>query len=189
MIQNHYIEGFWRRLAPTSDLNEINIYETCIGKDRRLRLRPLIKNSLTLNDVFREIYSKHWMRFLGVEEINESAHRDIGDLLLQEYDCSNIIALSKQMEVKYCALKDLEKLASRGICCADEIICMCSDEEWIALSQQLYSSNVDERLWVSPFNCGITAQTRPNVLVPVALWMILVTRAAWRIELGFLFIF
>jgi len=64
----------------------------------------------------------------SVEEIKESAHSDIGGLLLQEYDCSNIIALSKQIEVKYCALKDLEKLASRGICCADEIICMCSDK-------------------------------------------------------------
>ena len=128
MIQNHYIEGSWRRLDLTSDLNEINVYETCIDKDRRLRLRPLIKNSLTLNDVFREIYSKHWMRFLGVEKMKESAHCDIGGLLLQEYDCSNISALSKQIEVKYCALKDLEKLASRGICCADEIICMCLDK-------------------------------------------------------------
>jgi hypothetical protein len=47
---------------------------------------------------------------------------------LQEYDCSNIIALSKQIEVKYCALEDIEKLASRGTCYANEIICMCSDK-------------------------------------------------------------
>ena len=127
MIQNHYIEGSWRRQDSTSDLNEINIYETCVDKDRRLRLRPLIKNSLTLNDVFREIYSNHWIRFLGVEGMKESAHRDIGDLLLEEYDCSNIIALSKQIEVKFCVLKDLEKIASRGIWCTDEIIGMCLD--------------------------------------------------------------
>jgi len=125
MIQNHYIEGSWRRLNPTSDLNEINIYETCIGKDRRLRLRPLIKNSLTLNDIFRETYSKHWMRFLGAADVNKSANRDIGGLLFREYDCSKIIALSKQIEVKCCALRDLEKTASRGICCTDEIIRLC----------------------------------------------------------------
>jgi len=128
MIQNHYIEGSWCSIDATLDLNEVNIYETCIGKDRRLRLRPLIKNPLTLNDIFREIYSEHWMRFLGVVKVQESLYYNIGDLLLMDYDCSNIIDLSGQIEVKSCALNDIEKLASRGIYLAGKITSLRSDK-------------------------------------------------------------
>jgi len=128
MIQSHFIEGSWRTIDTISDLNEVNIHETYIGEDRRLRLRPLIKNYLTLNDIFREIYSEHWMRVLGVVKLQESFHCNIGDLLLMDYDCSNIIDLSRQIEVKSCALNDIEKLASRGICLAGKITSLCSDK-------------------------------------------------------------
>jgi len=128
MIRNHFTEGSWRVIDPISDLNEVNIHETYIGVDRRLRLRPLIKNDLMLNDIFREIYSEHWMRFLGIVEIQESFHCNIGDLLLMDYDCRNITDLSKQIEVKSFALNDIEKLASRGIGLADNIISLCLDE-------------------------------------------------------------
>ena len=128
MIQSHFIEGSWRAIDTISELSEVNIHETYIGEDRRLRLRPLIKNYLTLNDIFREIYSEHWMRFLGVVKVQESFHCNIGDLLLMDYDCSNIIDLSRQIEVKSCALNDIEKLASRGICLADKITSLCSEK-------------------------------------------------------------
>jgi len=128
MIQSHFIEGSWRTIDTISDLNEVNVHETYIGEDRRLRLRPLIKNHLMLNDIFREIYSEHWMRFLGAVKVQESFYCNIGDLLLMDYDCSNIIDLSRQIEVKFCALNDIEKLASRGICLADKITSLCLDK-------------------------------------------------------------
>ena len=128
MIRSHFIAGSWRAIDTISELTEVNIHETYIGEDRRLRLRPLIKNYLTLNDIFREIYSEHWMRFLGVVKVQESFHCNIGDLLLMDYDCSNIIDLSRQIEVKSCALNDIEKLASRGICLAGKITSLCSDK-------------------------------------------------------------
>ena len=128
MIRSHFLEGSWRTIDTTSDLNEVNIHETYIGEDRRLRLRPLIKNYLTLNDIFREIYSEHWMRVLGVVKLQESFHCNIGDILLMDYDCSNIIDLSRQIEVKSCALNDIEKLASLGICLAGKISSLCLDK-------------------------------------------------------------
>jgi len=128
MIQNHYIKGSWQTLDSISDLQEVNIFETCLGYDRGIHLRPLIKNYLTLNDIFREVYSKHWMKFLGSTEISALTSRSIGDLLLNDYDCSNIISLLKQIEVKYCALRDLEKLAVQGICYANEIIFIGPDQ-------------------------------------------------------------
>ena len=128
MIRSHFRTGSWRAIDTISGLSEVNIHETYIGEDRRLRLRPLIKNYLTLNDIFREIYSEHWMRFLGVVKVQESFYCNIGDLLLMDYDCSNIIDLSRQIEVKFCALNDIEKLASRGICLADKITSLCLDK-------------------------------------------------------------
>ena len=128
MIRSHFRAGSWRAIDTISELTEVNIHETYIGVDRRLRLRPLIKNYLTLNDIFREIYSEHWMRFLGVVKVQESFHCNIGDLLLMDYDCSNIIDLSGQIEVKSCALNDIEKLASRGIFLAGKITSLCSDK-------------------------------------------------------------
>jgi len=81
MIRSHFIAGSWRAIDTISELTEVNIHETYIGEDRRLRLRPLIKNYLTLNDIFREIYSEHWMRFLGVVKVQESFSCNIGDLI------------------------------------------------------------------------------------------------------------
>ena len=126
MIRSHFTEGSWRAINTIAELSEVNIHETYIGKDKRLRLRPLIKNYLTLNDIFREIYSEHWMRFLGVVKVQESIQCNIKDLLLADYDCSNIFDLSGQIEVKSCALNDIEKIASRGICLADKMTSLCS---------------------------------------------------------------
>ena len=128
MIRYHFTAGSWRAIDTISELSEVNIHETYIGEDRRLRLRPLIKNFLTLNDIFREIYSEHWMRVLGVVKVQESFHCNIGDLLLRDYNCSNIIDLYGQIYVKSCALNDIEKLTSRGICLAGKITTLCSDE-------------------------------------------------------------
>ena len=128
MIRYHFTAGSWRAIDTTSELSEVNIHETYIAEDRRLRLRPLIKNFLTLNDIFREIYSEHWMRVLGVVKVQESFHCNIGDLLLRDYNCSNIIDLYGQIDIKSCALNAIEKLASRGICLAGKITTLCSDE-------------------------------------------------------------
>jgi ADP-heptose:LPS heptosyltransferase len=128
MIQSHYKNGSWSAVPEILNLKEVNIYETCIGEGKRLRLRPLIKNSLTLNDIFREVYSNHWMVFLGTTKINNLSKSHIGSMLLREYDCSNINILCKQIDVKICALRDLDKLASRGINYVNELINMCSDK-------------------------------------------------------------
>ena len=144
MIENHFIEGSWRSIDAVSNLSEVNIYETYIGYDHRLRLRPLIKNLLTLNDFFREIYSNHWMRFLGVVGPSQTSCYSIGDLLMVDYDCSSIIDLSKQLEVKSCALKDIIKIALQGICFADEIIFLCSEKTSTEITKiESLSNNIE----------------------------------------------
>tara|TARA_B110000438_G_scaffold300459_1_gene352902 strand:- start:113 stop:1846 length:1734 start_codon:yes stop_codon:yes gene_type:complete len=144
MIENHFIEGSWRSIDAVSNLSEVNIYETYIGYDHRLRLRPLIKNLLTLNDFFREIYSNHWMRFLGVVGPSQTSCYSIGGLLMVDYDCSSIIDLSKQLEVKSCALKDIIKIALQGICFADEIIFLCSEKTSTEITKiESLSNNIE----------------------------------------------
>jgi ADP-heptose:LPS heptosyltransferase len=128
MIRSHFLDGSWRTIDAVADLSEVNIYETYLGKDKRLRLRPLIKNLLTLNDFFREIYSEHWMRFLGEEGVDECVYYNIADILMIDYDCSNIINLSKKIEVKSRALKDVIKFSLQGVYLVNKINSLCSDK-------------------------------------------------------------
>jgi len=127
MIQNHFTYGYWRLTEDASSSDELNIYETCLGNDRRLRLRPLVKHNLTIVDIFREIYSEHWLNFLDLAEIGKTNCSDVASLLLREYDCSNINILIKQIEVKYLALMEIKEFANRGIYIADKIIRLHSE--------------------------------------------------------------
>lgn len=129
MIEVHAEEGQWRLADSISGLDEVNIYSTYLGRDRRLRLRPLIKHPLSLNDIFRECYVGHWLGSLGTVPVSDSVPCDIGELLLEDYDCSGTNYLSGRIEEKLCVLRDLEKLARRGIRRADEIATVCSSKK------------------------------------------------------------
>ncbi|MBT5654843.1 MAG: hypothetical protein HOI80_05040 [Alphaproteobacteria bacterium] len=67
MIKRHYANGVWETTKSMSNMDEINIFNTYIGEDRRLRLRSLIKHPITLNDIIREVYAEHWLKSLGQE--------------------------------------------------------------------------------------------------------------------------
>jgi ribosomal protein S13 len=109
-----------------SNMDEINIFNTYIGEDRRLRLRSVIKHPITLNDIFREVYAEHWLKSLG-QEINEiKTNYNIGELLFREYVCSNTDKLSMQIDDKIITLKSLEDIASIGKKLTNQVINICS---------------------------------------------------------------
>jgi len=121
MIKIHRKEGEWHLAETMSGLEEINIYCTYIGEDRRLRLRPLVKHSLGLNDIFREIYTTHWLNSLGTVQTSGLVSVNIEKLLLEDYDCSSAHNLSIRIEEKLYAINNLKNYAHEGIHCADEI--------------------------------------------------------------------
>ena len=84
MIKTHQKEGQWHLAESMSDLEEINIYSTYIGEDRRLRLRPLVKHSLGLNDIFREIYTALWLDSLERVKTYGLVPCNIEKLLLED---------------------------------------------------------------------------------------------------------
>ena len=126
MIQRHHANGVWETTKTMSNMDEINIFNTYIGEDSRLRLRSLIKHPITLNDVIREVYAEHWLKSLGQEMDRSNIHCDIGKLLFREYDCSNTDKLCMQIDDKMVTLKSLESIASIGIKLANQIINLCS---------------------------------------------------------------
>jgi hypothetical protein len=107
-------------------MDEINIFNTYIGEDHRLRLRSLIKHPIMLNDIIREVYAEHWLKSLGQEINGIKTNCDIGILLFREYDCSNTDKLSMQIDDKIVTLKSLEGIASIGIKLTSKIINTCS---------------------------------------------------------------
>ena len=129
MIKIHQNEGQWLLAESMSGLEEINIYSTYIGEDRRLRLRPLVRHPLGLNDIFREIYADHWLDSLGAVTLNASVNYDIGKIFLEDYDCSDAYSLLNRIREKISALKGIEKLAHRGISAAEEITHLCSGKK------------------------------------------------------------
>ncbi|SVE25116.1 uncharacterized protein METZ01_LOCUS477970, partial [marine metagenome] len=128
MIKIHQEEKQWRLPESMLGLEEVNIYNTCIGKDRRLRLRPLVKHPLDLNDIFREIYTGHWLESLGTLNIHGSSTSNIEEILLGEYDCKNAHKLLTRIEEKLHMLRRLEKITHQGISSADEIAQICIAE-------------------------------------------------------------
>jgi ADP-heptose:LPS heptosyltransferase/ribosomal protein S13 len=126
MIQSHYANGVWEITKSMPNMDEINIFNTYIGEDRRLRLRSLIKHPITLNDIIREVYAEHWLNSLGQEMNGTKTNCDIGTLLFREYDCSNTDKLYMQIKDKIATLKSLEGIASLGIKLTNKIINICA---------------------------------------------------------------
>ncbi|MCH8156585.1 MAG: glycosyltransferase family 9 protein, partial [Nitrospinae bacterium] len=135
MIEIHRKESLWRLPASMGSLEEVNIFQTCIGEDRRLRLQPLVRHPLTSIDLFRECYTHLWLDVLGTVPIPGAGSRGIGDRLhigdrlREDYDCSNVDELLLHIQEKLGALKELEKLARQGMRRAEEIVRLCSSRK------------------------------------------------------------
>ncbi|KMP12471.1 hypothetical protein UR09_01005 [Candidatus Nitromaritima sp. SCGC AAA799-A02] len=121
MIENHLKEGEWSLPDSMGSLDEVNIYRTRIGKDRRLRLEPLVGHPLTLTDVFRECYARVWLDSLRAGSDAKAESCDLSERLLEEYDCADLSHLSAQLTEKTGLLEELDKLARRGIRRTEEI--------------------------------------------------------------------
>jgi len=129
MIRIHEKDGKWTLPESMLGLDEVNIYNTHVGEDRRLRLRPLIKYPLGINDIFREIYADHWLDSLGVIKLYDSIPFNTLKNFLNDYDCRDVNNLSQLITERISKLIDLKNLANQGIFTVKEIIQLCSDKK------------------------------------------------------------
>ena len=126
MIKIHRDEKKWRLADSMTGLEEVNIYNTYMDETRRLRLRPLVRHPISLNDIFREIYSYHWLNTLGTIIKNDLSGYDFEQILLEDYDCSEVHDLSPSICEKISVFKNLKDLSYRGTLITDQIINACT---------------------------------------------------------------
>jgi len=146
MIVNHRKEGFWKLSNHMGPLDEMHIFETRYGDDRRLTLKPLIRHGVNLDDIFRCCYSRLWLESLG-----ESASDDrsaMVETLRQDYDCDGMAGILGSLKEKIAVLDDLVQLGRKGMQVTGNLIRLFrgkpSSEKLQALGEEI--NRIDERL-------------------------------------------
>ena len=135
MIKIHLEKGEWYLAESMYGMKEVNIYNTYLAEDRRIRLRPLIRHQLGLNDIFREIYSSHWLDSLGAINIEGSVSCDIKTIILNDYDCERAYDLLGKINEKISKLKSIEKLSKEGSLFTAKISSLCSSNRSVNMGK------------------------------------------------------
>jgi ADP-heptose:LPS heptosyltransferase len=117
MILNHQKEDTWKLPNNMGPLDEVNIFETGYGDDRRLTLRPLIRHGVNLDDIFRCCYSRLWLDSLGGGVAGEDAMEMTAmiEMIEQDYDCGDMAGVLSSLAEKIEILRELTSLTNKGM--------------------------------------------------------------------------
>jgi ADP-heptose:LPS heptosyltransferase len=150
MMQKHIKEGAWKLADDMGPLEEMNIYETRYGSDRRLTLKPLTLHPINLDDVFRWAYSSLWLESLGEYGYFDNSRDETAmvEHLRQDYDCGGIDEILEPLRIKIEVAKDLIQLSREGTKATTSLIKVLrsrpSPEKLQALGDKI--SGIDETL-------------------------------------------
>ncbi len=114
MLDHHVISGGWQVPVQHAALTEIDIFETAIGEDDRLFLKPLIRHAITVQDLFRRAYEQLWLQVLPINEGAYICPNDFEDNLSNHFNCSGAAKVWKEAEDKIKALKRLAQYGGKG---------------------------------------------------------------------------
>ncbi|MCH7622732.1 MAG: glycosyltransferase family 9 protein [Nitrospinae bacterium] len=150
MILNHRKEHIWKLPNDMGPLDEMHIFETRYGDDRRLILKPLIRHVVNLDDIFRCCYSRLWLDSLR-ESVGEGDSPDqdaMVETIRQDYDCEDMAGIIGSLKEKIEILGDLIRLGRKGLQVTGSIIRLFrgkpSPEKLQALGEEI--DRIDERL-------------------------------------------
>jgi ADP-heptose:LPS heptosyltransferase len=112
-IESHIQTKSW---APRIDQSsELNVFETVFDFNENIRLRPLVRHGLHMDDMFRTAYTLLWRMSLDQKATDfDFLIKGICEDLNRDYDCSSIQFLDDQLKRKYLVLQDIVKLANSG---------------------------------------------------------------------------
>lgn len=147
MIRNHQQENAWKLPTNMGPLDEMHIFETRYGEDRRLTLKPLIRHALNLDDIFRCCYSRLWLDSLG-ESVCDDDKDGLVETIQRDYDCDDVAGILISLKEKIAILGDLTRLSMKGVQGAGNIIRLFrgkpSPEKLQALGEEII--RIDEQL-------------------------------------------
>jgi ADP-heptose:LPS heptosyltransferase len=110
-VQNHIEHRTWQLPSDLLNSSELNVYETVTSAQGLIRLKPLIRHDLKLEDVFRLAYSILWRETLV--EGRSAIFKGLQELL-EDYKNSDSITIGKLIKNKTKILKMVEALGKEG---------------------------------------------------------------------------
>ncbi len=149
-IENHMANDSWSLPDDITPDSELKVYETVFDFDRNFKLRPLIKNRLELDDLFRTAYTLLWRDKLDGKLYSNSNKNLINGTckeLTFDYDCSNIEYMDEQLLKKSLLLQEIIKLSNLGKRLCGDIIRGVSNGNSKKMTQLAEKINgIDEKI-------------------------------------------
>ena len=118
-VENHIEHKIWQLPPDLINTSELNVYETVTSAQGLIRLKPVIKHDLGLEDMFRLAYSVLWRETL-VEGTNTSL-KGLQELL-EEYKNSDSITIWELLKNKTELLETVEDLGNEGVRLCEGIV-------------------------------------------------------------------
>jgi ADP-heptose:LPS heptosyltransferase len=124
-IEEHINSNSWVLSDSLSKDSELNVFETVFDFDNNIRLKPLVRHGLTMDDLYRKAYTLLWRESLDGNQIRrdiEALINRVCDDLILDYDCSSIEEIEILLERKVSVLEDIVKFATSGKRMCDQLI-------------------------------------------------------------------
>ena len=118
-VENHIVHKVWQLPPDLINTSELNVYETVTSAQGLIRLKPVIKHDLGLEDMFRLAYSVLWR-----ETLVEGTKTSLKGLqeLLEEYENSDSITIGELLKNKTALLETVEDLGNEGVRLCEGIV-------------------------------------------------------------------
>ncbi len=110
-VENHIEHKKWQMPSDLINASELNVYETVTSSDGLIRLKPVIRHALELEDIFRLAYSVLWREALVPETSTNILSLQE---LLEEYENSDSQTVRELLGNKMELLETIEALGEEG---------------------------------------------------------------------------
>jgi ADP-heptose:LPS heptosyltransferase len=124
-IESHINNGTWKLPDSITPDSELNVFETHSDFNENIRLKPLVKHELCMEDMFRTAYTLLWRMNLNDSKSDDEFKYFINGIckdLISDYDCSTAELIDEQLINKYLVLQEIGKLGRSGKKICGEII-------------------------------------------------------------------
>jgi hypothetical protein len=140
-IQNYEQNNIWKLPSDLKNSQELNVYETVVSSQGIVRLKPMIKHEININDIFRLAYSVLWRESLDV--VLKTDLDNIQEWLKEYNYCDNRMILDTLID-KISFLKEIEGLGIEGIELCKNILKNISRNQPVYTNLGKFGENIDK---------------------------------------------
>ena len=139
-IENYEQNNIWKLPFDLKNSQELNIYETISSSQGIVRLKPMIKHEININDIFRLAYSVLWR-----EKLDEELKTDIFNIQerLEEYSYYDSRMLIENLTDKILFIEEIESLGREGIELCESIVKNAAKASSVAIRLAKFGEDIN----------------------------------------------